>query len=420
MKQQILHTMEGLRDLHPYDTGKKNLIENRIRHLFRSYGYEQVETPTFEYYDVYDDERGTLEGKNLYKFFNREGEILALRPDVTPSVARYIATFYPKESLPKRFSYIGNIFYNNENYQGKLRENTQAGVECIGIGSAEADAEAIALAVHALQASGLTEFMFDVGHAGYFRGLAKEIGLDQERMEEARLLIDEKNHVGLEELIRDIGLEHEQGMALVQLPTLFGQQEVLEQALSMTRSKEAQEAIERLLEVYGLLEDYGVADYISFDLGMVTQIQYYTGIVFKGYTYGTGDSVLDGGRYDALLGTYTYDAPAVGFAIKVDDLLNAINRQKIKLEVPAIDTLITYVAKSRSLAIQLAQTMRMDGMTVELGLGDLDLNEAIAYGKNKNIGGLVYLHNGEDVTLIHLGTGDRQQVTIGDLMKEDR
>ncbi len=419
MKRQTLHTMEGLRDLHPYDTGKKNLIENRIRRLFRGYGYEQVETPTFEYYDVYDDERGTLEGKNLYKFFNREGEILALRPDVTPSVARYIATFYPKESLPKRFSYIGNVFYNNENYQGKLREYTQAGVECIGIASAQADAEAIALAVHALQASGLTEFMFDIGHAGYFRGLAKEIGLDQERMEEARLLIDEKNNVGLEELIRDIGLNHEQGKALVQMPTLFGQEDILDQAAAMTSSEEAQEAIQRLRDVYDLLQDYGVAEYISFDLGMVTQIQYYTGVVFKGYTYGTGDSVLDGGRYDALLGTYTYDAPAVGFAIKVDDLLNAINRQKIELDVPSIDTLIIYEPECLSLAIQLAQTMRIDGMTVELGLGELDVETAIAYGREKNIGGLVYLKNTQDVELIHLATGDKQYITMDDLMKGD-
>jgi ATP phosphoribosyltransferase regulatory subunit len=417
MNNQILHTVEGLRDIHPLDTRKKQQIERNILDLFNHYGYEQVQTPTFEYYDIYHYERGTEDSKNLYKFFNREGDILSLRPDVTPSIARYTATFYNHEKSPKRFSYLGNVFYNNENYQGKLREYTQAGVECIGIANADADAESIALAINALLASGLQEFQLDIGHAGFFKGLAAEAGLSDEFSEEVRKLIDDKNYIAIEELLEDLKINETAKKGLLELPTLFGQEEVLERAKELTTNAVALGAIERIKEVYGILKDYDLSEYVSFDLGMVSQLQYYTGVIFKGYTYGTGVSVVDGGRYDALLSTFAYDMPAVGFAIRIDELLNAITRQGITIDVPSINTLIVYEPPYRKTAIQLAEVLRRQGMTVELDTQNHDIEEGKLYGQQKSIGGMMYINDANTVQLIDLKTDETKTVNLSDLSK---
>ena len=417
MKRKLLHTVEGLRDLHPHATGEKTVIENNLVNVFRHYGYEQVETPTFEYYENYHYKRGTQDARHLYKFFNREGEILALRPDVTPSIARFTATFYNHQNSPRRFCYVGNVFINSENYQGKPREFTQAGVECIGLGNEEADAEIIAMAVSSLQAAGLREFQIDIGHADFFNGLAEEAGLDESIQEEVRLLIDEKNFIGLENLLKDLKIDENIRVALTALPTLFGQIEVLDRARSLTTNAKALEAINRIEKVYEILKEYEADQYISFELGMVSQLQYYTGMIFKGYTFGTGISIVDGGRYDALLSTYEYDAPAVGFAIRVDEVVSALNRQGITIEVPNIDTLMIYQKPYRAQAIRLAETLRRQGMTLELGINGKTIEESIAYGKEKRIGGMMHLIDRDTIELINLSSGEKQKVRVSQLLE---
>jgi len=417
MSNRLLHTVEGLRDLHPKDTAQKNVIGNNILHRFSLFGYEQVQTPTFEYFDIYRNERGTSDSKNLYKFFNREGDILALRPDVTPSIARYMATFYTHVNTPRRFCYLGNVFYNNENYQGKLREYTQAGVECIGFAGADADAECIVLSIQSLLATGLVDFQIDIGHAGFFNGLSEEAGFDLETQEEVRLLIDEKNYIALEELLKELQINETTKAGLLALPTLFGQEEVLERAKSLTHNLTANEAILRLKEVYAILKEYDVDQYISFDFGMVSKLQYYTGLIFKGYTYDVGDSIVDGGRYDNLLSTFSHQAPAVGFAVKVDEVLSALSRQNIEIQVPTINTFLAYNIAYRKTALLLAQGLRKLGMTVELGMNEMTIDESIRYGKEKSIGGLMYLKDEDTVELINLSTDERTVAKLSDIIE---
>ncbi len=328
-----------------------------------------------------------------------------------------MATFYNHVQDPRRFSYLGNVFYNNENYQGKLREFTQAGVECIGLSSAESDAEIIALAINSLLASGLTEFQIDVGHAGLFNGLAEEAGLDADMQEEIRKLIDEKNFIALEEVFDDLHIDDKVKEGLLTLPKLFGQAEVLDKAMGLSTHPSYVDAIGRLKEVCEILDDYEVSEYISFDLGTVSKLQYYTGIIFNGYTYDVGDSVVDGGRYDKLLGTFSYDAPAVGFAIKVDELLNAMSRQKIEIDVPGTDTLIIYNRDYRKIAIRLAEALRRQGMTVELGINGKSVDESKMYGKDKNIGGMMYLKDNDTIILTNLKTDEENTAKISDIIE---
>ena len=144
MKQQILHTPEGVRDIYSIEYGKKYVLEEKLQHVFHLYGYQDIQTPMFEYFDVFGKEIGTTPSNELYKFFDRDGNTLVLRPDITPSIARAVTTYYNTEHLPIRLCYKGNTFINHKNYKGKLREHTQAGVEMIGLGTVEADAEMIA------------------------------------------------------------------------------------------------------------------------------------------------------------------------------------------------------------------------------------------------------------------------------------
>lgn len=418
MNDRLLHTPEGLRDIHSNETSKKNELQKRIMAVFHRYGFKDVQTPTFEYIDIFNHDRGTVDIKMMYKFFDRDGNILALRPDITPSIARFVATFYNHEDTPKRICYLGNAFRNNESYQGKLREFTQAGIELIGIDSADSDAEIIALVINSFLSAGLKEFQIDIGQAGFFKGLLEEAGLKSEYEEELRELIDQKNYIAVEELLDSLDLNEQYKQILLDLPKLFGDVNVIKKAKQLTTNENALSALNRLEEVYKILCDYEVEKYVTFDLGMVSHLNYYTGIVFRGFTYGTGVSIVDGGRYNTLLSQFGKDTPAVGFAIEIDELMNAIERQQIDIPFNRTDTLLIYNKESRKIAVKIAEQMRMDGMNVEIGILDRDINKNIEYGKKYGIGGIMNFISDKEVQLVNLETDEKVMISVEELMQK--
>lgn len=203
MSKKLVHTPEGVRDIYGKEYAKKLRIESLIMEKIRSYGYEDIQTPTFEFFDVFSKEVGTTPSRELYKFFDKEGNTLVLRPDFTPSIARCAAKYFPEEEIPVRFCYAGNTFTNNSNLQGKLKEATQMGAELIGEPSAEADGEMAAMVIEALLAAGLKDFQLSVGNVEYFKGICMEAGLDEETELELREFISGKNYFGAEELLRE-------------------------------------------------------------------------------------------------------------------------------------------------------------------------------------------------------------------------
>ncbi|QUI23299.1 ATP phosphoribosyltransferase regulatory subunit [Vallitalea pronyensis] len=415
MIDRLLHTPEGVRDFNRNETSRKKELKDRIGSVFHRYGFRDIETPTFEYYDVFNHERGTVDIQLMYKFFDRDGNILALRPDITPSIARYVATHYKHDCDPLRLCYMGNTYRNNVSYQGKAREVTQAGVEFIGNASIDADAEVIALIINSLSMAGLKEFQIDLGQAGFFKGLAEEAGLDQKAEEELRTLIDEKNFIAVENLLNECRMTDDLKEVFLDLPKLFGSVDVIDKARQLTQNKIATSALDRLEMVYGILCDYGVEDYVSFDLGLVSHLNYYTGIIFRGYTYGTGVSIVDGGRYDTLLKQFGKDVPAIGFAIVVDELLLAMERQQIDLPTFTIDTLVLYSQETRKEAIQLSEEFRSKGMHVETGLLGESLEANIAYGKKQGVGGIMAFKSKEQVLLINLENMEQTEVAVSEL-----
>lgn len=343
MSKQLLHTPEGVRDIYGNEYARKLWVENRLHEKIASYGFEDIQTPTFEYFDVFSKEIGTTPSKELYKFFDKEGNTLVLRPDFTPSIARCAAKYFMEEQVPLRFSYVGNTFTNTSNLQGKLKEVTQMGAELIGDPSVEADAEMISLVIESLKNTGLDRFQITIGQMEYFKGLCEEAGLDEETELDLRSCISGKNYFATEELLNERKVAEPYRSILLKVADMFGDDMCsLSEAKSFVTNKRSLQAIEHLEKLYEVLSLYGVQEYVSFDLGMLSKYNYYTGVIFKAYTYGVGDAIVKGGRYDNLLKQFGKNAPAIGFVMVIDDILEALSRQKVTIHLPEGATTIHY------------------------------------------------------------------------------
>lgn len=364
--QRIFHTPEGVRDIYRQECSRKQKLQEKLHRVFHQYGFEDIETPTFEYFEVFSKEVGTIPSRELYKFFDREGNTLVLRPDFTPSVSRACATYFNPEKEVVSLCYTGNTFINNSSFRGRLKETTQMGVERMGDDSPEADAEILAMTVECLLAAGLTEFQVSVGQVDYYKAIFAQTGMSQKEEEELRELISQKNYFGVEELVKNKNMDKSLARVLSQLPQMFGSTEVLEKAKSLTDNPQALKAVARMEEIYELLKVYGYEKYVTFDFAMLSKYHYYTGIIFQAYTYGTGEALIKGGRYNQLMKHFGKPAASIGFAIVVDNLLMALSRQKIEMEGEEGVTVITYRKENRIQAIQKAKELRAQGRNVAL------------------------------------------------------
>lgn len=366
MNRQLVHTPEGVRDIYGKEYARKLALEDLIRRQLNLYGYQDIQTPTFEFFDVFSREIGTTPSKELYKFFDKEGNTLVLRPDFTPSMARCAAKYFMDEDVPIRFCYAGNTFTNTSSLQGKLKEVTQMGAELMGDGSVEADGEMIAMVVEALLASGLKDFQVSIGQVEYFKGICAQAGLDEQTESELRDFISGKNIFGAQELLSGRGIAESYCNMLLKVTDYFGTAEVLNEAKKLVCNSRSLYAVDRLEKLYQVLCAYGVEMYISFDLGMLSKYNYYTGIIFKAYTYGVGEPIVKGGRYDHLLGYFGKEAPAIGFVVVVDDLMSALQRQKAGIE-PEDDLIyLTYGSANYESMLSRARGLRKSGKKVAL------------------------------------------------------
>lgn len=390
MYKQILHTPEGVRDIYNGECRRKQHIQEALHQVLLSYGYEDIQTPTFEFFDVFSREVGTVPSKELYKFFDREGNTLVLRPDITPSIARAVAKYFTEEDMPVRLCYMANTFINHSDFQGRLKENTQLGAEMIGDGSVEADAEMVALVAESLLKTGLTEFQVSIGHVDFFKSLLREAGLSEEMELELREFISNKNIYGVRELLEPLQIRGVLKESFAQIPNLFGSVEILEKADICAVTEDAKRALERLKRIYELLSCYGYEKYITFDLGAVSKYKYYTGIIFQAYTYGTGEPVAKGGRYDTLMDHFGKPAPATGFAFVVDRLMSALSRQKVETALSVERAMVVYRPSQAKKAIETVTALRKEGVAAEL-IPERIGRDYEAYAEKNGIGRIVYM-----------------------------
>ena len=421
MKNQnpILHTPEGVRDIYGSEFVQKFELQQLLYHVLAERGYQGIETPTFEFFDVFSREVGTVPSRELYKFFDKEGNTLALRPDMTPSIARAVSKYFHDET-PIRLCYMGNTFINYDKYQGRLKETTQLGAELMGEESVSADVELLSVLVEALKAAGLEEFQVSVGQVEFFKALLKEAGIGNGAEESLRRLISDKNRFAAEELLADYELSPKLRETFLEMATLSGSAEALEKARALTDNPEALKALGRLEDIYRGLKEKGFEKYISFDLSMLSKYNYYTGIVFRAYSYGYGEPVAKGGRYDTLLSHFGRELPAVGFAIVVDQLQRALNSSEIRKEAAGPDgsRYLTFALTKGRLAKKTLELLEKVGITCE-EMKDPDSRKLIFVNDELKL--KFFLAKGPDVpTYVEYGAADIGVVGKDTLVEEGR
>ena len=421
MAISLLHTPEGVRDRYNEECAKKETVSAKIGAVFHRFGYRSIQTPSYEFFDIFNKDRGSVASNQMFKFFDRDGNTLVLRPDITPSIARCAAKYFMDEDMPVRLCYNGNIFINNMSLRGSLKESTVMGAEMINDTTTDADAEMVAMLIQSLQVSGLTEFQVEIGQVDFFNGLVEEEGFNEQETDELRTLIEQKNYFGVEEMLSAKELPEQLKQALLSMPKLFGGISQIHEAASLTDNDKALSAIYRLEKLYKILASYGLEKYITFDLGMLGKFQYYTGIIFKAYTYGSGTPIATGGRYDKLLSQFGKDAPSIGFGIYVDELLMAMSRQQIDIDTDYLGTILLYERSQKDLAIRLANVLRADSsVTLMKKFYEKTIDDYIAYAKRSGIGGIFYIdEEGKYVEVINVLTDDRKRHLISDLIGEE-
>ena len=361
----LLETPYGTQDFLPEEAAAKRLIEQKIFKLFASFGYEEVVTPTMEFLETLTTSSGRAIESNLFKMFDGKNRTLALRHEMTTPIARLVVSRLNDSPLPLKLSYNTNVFRFRTNQPGRQCEFYQAGVELLGVSNAFADAEIIALAAQALQSSGLADFKICLGQVEFASGLMEN--LSPELQTEIKSAIERHDMVALENLpVAD---------SLKKLPTLQGGREILSAAQALAQNERSRRALDNLTEIYRLLEIYGVADKITFDLGLIRDFEYYTGMVFEAYAAGVGYSLAGG----------------TGFALGIERILSARKFQGVAADCRAKDFYLSYAAGKEGAAIQKAASLRAADKIVEVSLTAQDRAAAEKICAEKSCKELIYI-----------------------------
>lgn len=339
-----INTPEGTRDRLFSECLERRQVQSALVELFRRRGYTEVITPEVEFYDLFVQSGNPISQESMLKIIDRSGKIMVMRPDCTAPIARVAATKLKGLALPQRLYYDQTVFRSGQAHQGGSSEIAQCGIEMIGAVGKKADLEMIAMAVDSLRCCGLQQFHIELGHVGFYRTLAGRVNMPQDELERLRGAIESKNFALLNDLLEPYRGESAYA-ALRRLPYLFGGAEVLDEAQALAGPCES---LEHLRRSYEELSAAGYGGCVQFDLGMVHQLDYYTGMVFRGYAEGAGAPVLSGGRYDGLMEQFGRKAEAIGFAVDVDAVGACL-----PVEVPRLETIIHYGPGllSRALAV---------------------------------------------------------------------
>lgn len=382
MNRYDLITPEGTSDLLFEDCAMRRSLEEKLSGIFKSKGYCEIVTPGLEFFDVFNLNSRYFPQESMYKLSDNKGRLLVVRPDSTMPIARVAATRLRDAELPLRLYYRQNVYRNKPVMRGRSDEIHQMGIELIGSDSKRADLEVISSAIEVLASFENEDFRFELGDIGFFRELVSKLDADIAVKEEIRSLIEVKNYPALNDLLDSIG-DNDITKALKQLPRLFGGEEVFDKAAELYNDEKIGNVISGLRDLYNCLIELGYGGKITIDLGIVNKLDYYTGVVMKGYLQGYGDAVLSGGRYNKLLAEFGYDVPATGFAVNVDAAAKVM-KQSHKYAAPVPDAIVYGADGLEMEAIKYAQKLRGEGMSVENSVF-ASCEETKAYAAKKGI-----------------------------------
>ena len=388
----LLEIPYGTRDFLPKDAKIKRSIESNLAKTFSLWGYDEIVTPSIEYVDTLTiNNRSGLETQ-LFKFFDKKNRTLALRHEMTTPIARVAASRMYDDVLPFKLSYISSVYRYEQTQEGRQCEFYQAGVELMGVADALADAEVIALSIDCLQKAGLKDFEVCLGQVDFINGIMQQMGLSKEKQVTIRKALENRNLVDLANAVEDTALPKKAKNALKSIPMLQGKEEVLEVANALALNEQSQRALDNLRDIYELLKVYNVADNVKFDLGVTRDFNYYTGMVFEIYAPAIGYPICGGGRYDKMLSDFGTDCPATGFALGIERLMLALNKQNDVDDTTLKHGIyVSYAKGKRDEAIKKVIKLREAGNIVELSFAPQNKNEAMAYQSEKSFDKCIYL-----------------------------
>ena len=381
MEKTIYTTPAGMQDLLFEESRIRRSVEKKLTALFAGRGFAEVMTPGMELYRTVAASSAAGREEDMYKLTDTRGRLLVARPDSTIPIARLAAARLRGEIFPVRLYYAQTVYALNHGLYGKRDEEFQVGVELLGAGGKKADLEMIALAASAMKTCSGENFRLEIGHADVFASLIEALDASDDTKANVRELIENKNYAALSSLL-DALPQTDEVNAVRQLPRLFGGEEVLEKALSLVHNDGAHRALETLRELYRSLGDLGLGDQLMIDLGMVHRNDYYTGIIFRGYIEGSGETVLSGGRYDNLLAHYGMAMPAIGFVINVDSVTKVLQTGELSRPIPQV--LVHAEEGYETAALAEAEAMLADGVVCEVSPFDT-VDEARDYAAARGI-----------------------------------
>ena len=377
---------KGVTDFLPEKADKIGYIEGKIRRVFELWGFRRIITPLLEFQDVMALGMGEDLKERTFRFDDRQtGRLLAVPPDITPQVARIVATRMQGYPLPHRLYYNGRVLRHAEIQSGRSREIFQAGVELIGLDSPEADAEMVAMAVEAMQGLGLGDFKVDLGQVEFFRGIMAASGLSAPGKKALQEAIAKKDSAAVRDTLDKEAVADAVKEEIAMLPRLFGGREMLAEAERVVGNDRSKRALDNISQVLDILDIYGVSDYLTIDLGEIRGLDYHTGLTFEGFVGGLGEPVCGGGRYDDLTAKYGFSSPATGFAFNILALLSALERRPDVEASTTRDFLLFNLRDDRREVLEIAQCLRSKGFTTARDIIRRDFDNSLAYAERMNI-----------------------------------
>ncbi|MBP5180753.1 MAG: ATP phosphoribosyltransferase regulatory subunit [Clostridiales bacterium] len=393
MNNNKYYTADGFTDTLPGICAFKKQTESNIRELFRLHGYKEIETPGIEYLDIYS-KPGFVPEENLYKMTDQKGRLLALRYDGTIPAVRYAAGIkdFDASLLPLRLSYIENMYRFADSGGGKQSEFTQAGVELMGAEGSDADAEVIALAIKSALGAGIKDLQIAIGQVRLYDGIVKQLGLDENTKDTIRKAINSRDTVTIEKTCDNLGISSEGRELLLMLPDAQGTYDIIDAFRSRVTDPSATEALDNLKEILDNLDEQGFLKYVSVDAGLIGgSIDYYTGVVFKGFTYEVGFPIVSGGRYDNTVAVFGRQMECVGFSLSLTLTLTALLRQGVSMEDKSPDVIVGYAPGFRSQAFALVESLREEGLAAILDTTGMDSAALDEYSSKSGIDKCVYV-----------------------------
>lgn len=402
----------GVADYLPARAATIASIEAQLLRVAGLWGFQRIIPPALEFEEVLASGMGEGLRSRTFRFDDwQSGRMLAIPPDITPQIARIVATRLRNLPLPHRICYSGRVLRHAELQSGRSREIFQAGVELIGLDSPEADAEMVAMAVEVMQGLGIENFTVDLGQVAFCRGVFEACGLSGEPLQQLKEAVARKDASAVQKLVETHPILKENQREILALPRLFGGCEVLEEADRVVSNDCSRAALQNLREVVEILALHGVREQLTIDLGETRGLDYHTGLTFEGFAPGVGEALFSGGRYDDLTARYGLPAPATGFTCTILPILQALEASQSGGAGSARDILLFNACQDRSEALEVARQLRAQGLSVARDIIRRDFDHSLQYARENSIRCMLVINEHEQNYLL-VRSSDRSQLTI--------